>query len=65
MSNITTLDTKPDDVKALIELIKRSLDDQLELDGLLAKLQRAKFEALVREGFTEDQALKIVIGPGR
>jgi hypothetical protein len=65
MSNVTPLDTKPDDLKAIIERLKRTIDDQLELESLVAKLSRAKFLALVKEGFSEDQALKIIIGPVR
>jgi Flp pilus assembly CpaE family ATPase len=65
VSNITQLDTKPDDLKALIERIKRVMDDQLELDALLAKINRAKFLVLVKEGFTDEQALKIIMGPAR
>jgi hypothetical protein len=63
MSNITSLDIKPDDRKALIERLKRDLQDQIELDRLFAKYRRSQFEAYVGEGFTPDQALKLVIGP--
>lgn len=62
MADVTQLETKPDELKAIIERLKRMFDDQVELDRLLAKLKRSKFSALVTEGFTEEQALRIVLG---
>lgn len=63
MSNVTSLDIKPDDRKALIERLRRDLQDQIELDRLVAKFKRSQFEAYVAEGFTPDQAIKRIIGP--
>ncbi len=63
MSNLTSLDIKPDDRKALIERLKRDLPDQIELDRLFAKFRRSQFDAYIAEGFSADQAIKLIIGP--
>ena len=48
-----------DDVKANLETLRRSLHDIIEHAGLVAQFRRAYFQALVREGFTEAQALEL------
>lgn len=63
MSNITSLDVKPDDRKALIERLRRDLQDQIELDRIVAKFKRSQFDAYITEGFTPDQVIKLMIGP--
>lgn len=50
----------PDKFKKLLEEAKRRLDDELELQTLLARIDRAKWQAWVKEGFTESQALELL-----
>jgi len=50
---------KPDKTKELIRLLKESMSDQIELYSLTAKLQRAKYLALVAEGFLPNEALEL------
>jgi len=40
-----------------VKLMKAGLKDQIEYQKLKAKLLRANYNALVAEGFSEDQAL--------
>ena len=39
--------------------IKNTLSYQIECQTVLAKVYRAKYLALVKEGFTEEQALEL------
>lgn len=43
-----------------VKNLRDTLPAMLEWQALQARLQRARFEALVREGFTADQALYLV-----
>lgn len=45
--------------KALREM-KENMDFQLETQRVLAKIMKAKFDALIEEGFSEQQALMLV-----
>jgi hypothetical protein len=45
-------------VKALREMIA-NLDALIEYQTVMAKLQRSRFKALVKEGFTPDQAIEL------
>ena len=36
------------------------LDDLVEAVKLIAKIQKAKYDALIEEGFTKDEALALV-----
>lgn len=42
-----------------IKTIRDEMPLQIELQQVLAKLAKAKFDALVREGFTPEQALSL------
>lgn len=46
-------------IKAANKEVKANLDDHIESYVLLARLIRAKYEALLQNGFTEDQALEL------
>jgi len=48
-----------DQMKALIHKMTAELPLLMEHAILTAKLQRAKFNALIAEGFTEQQALEL------
>lgn len=59
MSNLIEIPSSTDETKALLEVVKRGLDSQIELVGLIAKIRRAKYDAHIAEGFTPEQALEI------
>ena len=44
-------------IKNTMEEFRKTLPHQIEIQTLLAQLQMAKFKALVKEGFTIEQAL--------
>lgn len=46
-----------DEIKSYIERFKRNLDEIMEFQEYAAKVQYAAYEALLEEGFGEDQAL--------
>lgn len=47
---------------AALEILKRDLALVMEYHKLDAKIRRAKFQALVDEGFDKDQALELCKG---
>ena len=44
-------------LKNTVKLLRKSMPYQLEIQAVGATLLRAKFDALVKEGFTVEQAL--------
>lgn len=59
MDNIRQIPTKPDEFAAAIEGMRRNLDNFIEHAKLTAAIKRAYFDALVKEGFTPEQALEL------
>ena len=59
MSNIIGMPVTPNEVRALVAELRRDMDAQIELVGLVAKLKRATYKAYIAEGFTPDQALSL------
>lgn len=55
---VVPLGTK-DDMAALVENLRRNLPQLLEHAALIAQFRRAYFLALVKEGFTNEQALEL------
>ena len=53
---------KPDELRELLRKLKEEMPVQLEITAELAKLTRAKYEAYVNAGFTEQQALYLCQG---
>lgn len=49
----------PDKTRAALEELRRNLTTVFEGAELLAKVRRANYLALIREGFTEAQALDL------
>lgn len=50
---------KPDDFKQAIRDFREELDDQKEFQSLIAQVQRAKYQALIQQGFTKSEALEL------
>ena len=48
-----------DKIRADIEKMKRDLPIFLELTSLTAQIRKASYDALIKEGFTEIQALEL------
>jgi hypothetical protein len=48
-----------DDMKASLAALKRNLPEQLEFMVVKATLTRTYFNALVKEGFTDEEALEL------
>lgn len=45
-----------------VKNLRETMPAMLEWQALQARIQRARFDALMREGFTADQALTLVKG---
>ncbi len=57
----TDIDIGPnDDLVGALEALKRQLPDLLQYMPFIAKLKKAQFDAYIEEGFTPDQALKLI-----
>ncbi len=54
---VVNLELPPDELAAAVELYKRQLPSLREYQKLSAQLHRVKYLALVKEGFTKEQAL--------
>ncbi|MGH0678655.1 hypothetical protein ACQVPP_15760 [Bacillus luti] len=52
------------ELEIMLDAMKKNLPIQIKYHNELAKLYKARFDALVREGFTQDQALEIVMARG-
>lgn len=60
--NIHQMPTKPDEAKALLEMLTREMPALIARTNLMAQLRRANYLALVKEGFTPQEALTLVAG---
>jgi len=65
MANIKLLKGggSPDELKQALREVKASLSDYIEYIKIDAQIRREKFNALVKQGFTEDQAVELCKGP--
>ena len=57
LKTITSMEK--DDLLAALEGIKRILPEMLDMQRQVAKMQRARYLALTKEGFDEKQALEL------
>jgi len=58
-SNIVGLQTKPDEMAAAVEHLKRATGYFEEMGPFLARIRRAHFNAYIAEGFTPAEALEL------
>ncbi|MCS3467111.1 hypothetical protein M2401_000832 [Pseudomonas sp. JUb42] len=57
--NLTVLTGPIDKQRAELEALKRSMPMHIEFLAIQAQMIRAKYQALVAQGFTEAQALEL------
>lgn len=57
--NIVGLPTKPNEMRAAVESIKRDADAFIEMGQVMARIRRAHFTAYIAEGFTPTEALEL------
>ena len=55
----TAIDSKPTDMAILVGKARHELPLQLEVVDIMATLAWANYKALVKQGFTPDQALEL------
>ena len=49
----------PDSMIAALEAVKRELPQFLEMTGLIAQIRKGAYDAYIKQGFTEEQALEL------
>ena len=57
--NVVGLPTKPNEMRAAVESIKRDADAFVEMGQVMARIRRAHFLAYIAEGFTPGEALEL------
>lgn len=57
--NLTLLTAPQDEMRGQLEVMKRNLGTLIEFNVISARITRAKYEALVSQGFDEKQALEL------
>lgn len=57
--NIVGLPTKPNEMQAAVEAIKRDAQAFIEMGAVMARIRRAHFTAYIAEGFTPAEALEL------
>lgn len=59
---VTPIDIPPDPFKGALETMKRQEDDLAEYLRIDARLRRVKYDALIEQGFSAEQALALSTG---
>lgn len=58
--NLTLIDVAPNPLVGIVEDLKRNLETHKEFKKLDAELKKTHYDALIEQGFTEQQALYLV-----
>ena len=56
---LRSLDFQKDEFSGSVEELKRLLPHLISMAPIVAKVRRARYDALLAEGFTKDQALTL------
>ena len=56
---LTEIKTNKDDMVAALEKVKRELPVMIQMASITAQIRKAHFDAHVKIGFTEEQALEL------
>lgn len=59
MADIREIPTKPDEMLACVASMKRNLPAFIEHAFIVAAIKRSYYNALIKEGFSEQQALEL------
>ena len=57
--NLHEIKTPKDEVRAALDTLCRHEDANIEYVKMMARLRRAAYDELIKEGFTESQALEL------
>lgn len=57
--NIVGLPAKPDEIRAVVESLKRNAEAFMEMGIVMARIRHAHFKAYIAEGFTPAEALEL------
>lgn len=58
-TNIREIEQKPDELMGAVQSVKRNIGAYLEMADVMADIRRAHYDAYIRRGFTEDQAIEL------
>lgn len=58
-AKVTAIDNKPDELLIMLADLRKGMKAQLEIQVIIAQLMKARFDALVKEGFNEQQAIEL------
>jgi len=59
VTNVVNVNIPPTEMRKTLGALHKDIQTMLESQQYLAKIMRAKYLALVDEGFTKDEALKL------
>ena len=54
---------KPNELKEAIKIMKEEMSELIEHTKLMAQLTKVKYDALVEQGFTPEQAIELSKNP--
>jgi len=63
MADIREIPTKPNEMLASVASLRRNLPAFLEHAAIVAAIKRSYYNALIKEGFSEQQALELCKAP--
>jgi len=60
--NLTVFQGKPDEFAAAVENLRRNVANFIAHSQVIAEIKRGYFDALIKQGFTPEQALELCKG---